>query len=109
MVCCPRSGEGEEALVGENGRSPLSTCSAALPVHLPVGARGWHPRHLKAREESERTAGGCGIDTFSGSVLALPADLEPTPTPLRNKRVSARLSVADLGISKMIKACEGYS
>lgn len=46
------------------------------------------------------------LQTLVSSFLA---NTEPTPTSLRTKRDSARLSVTELGISKTKTACEGYS
>lgn len=86
------------------GQVPLSTCSDALPVHLPVTARGWHPRHLKGREGRENTAGGGELIILRHRSWSSKRIWNP-PTSLRNKRASARLSVADSGISKLKKAC----
>lgn len=91
---------------GEPGtrQVPLSTCSDALPGHLPVSARGWHPRHSKGRGGRASTARGGELITSQAQVWSSQRIWSP-PTSFRNKRAPARLSVTDPGISKMKKAC----
>ena len=112
MACCQPGVGG--ARPDRTGAGLLCfTCSDALPVQLPLYARGWHPRHSRGGMEEKgknwRRGGGKGIggqrrggerraakgkvDKVSDFGLRLPANLEPTPTPSRNKRASARLSV----------------
>lgn len=79
---------------GEPGRS-LFTCSDALPVHLPVCARGWHSRHSEGTGGTEGTAGGeidssQARDWSSQPVWSLPAPFKEHMGSCRTRRHRSR-------------------
>lgn len=91
--------------------STLVHLSDALPVQLPLHARGWHPRHSRDGEEAndgdqrrgEGRAGKGNVGTFSDLGPEIPNKFGAGPQRCLEETGFCQTGVTSLGISKMIR------